>query len=89
MHPSFDHMMFAIIILSLFRDDVAGNVIEDPSNQVTANTGCDLFELVVIAPDGTSIDHTDQRYEKQEQFRLITVDAAGFEVSTFLSFYFQ
>ena len=66
-----------------FSDETGKNALfKESANQMAASTGCDQFELVVIAPDGTRIDSGNQRYEKQEQFRLITVDAAGFEVIT-------
>ena len=44
---------------------------------------CGLFELLVTAPDGTTITTGDSRYTKQDDFRLITIDASGFKVRIF------
>ena len=42
---------------------------------------CDLFEMEVTAPDGTTITSGDPRYDKQDDYRLIVINAAGFEVN--------
>ena len=42
---------------------------------------CGLFEMELTAPDGTTISPGDPKYDKQDNFRLIMIDASGFEVS--------
>ena len=46
-------------------------------------SGCGLFEMKLTAPDSTIIDKSDAvRYSKQDEFRLITIDASEFEVQS-------
>jgi len=40
---------------------------------------CANVEMVITAPDGTTIDKDDPGYEEQTEFRLITIDASGFK----------
>ena len=44
------------------------------------DANCD-HEVRLTAPDGTQIYKYNNRYEKSDEFRLIMIDAAGFEVS--------
>jgi hypothetical protein len=46
-------------------------------------SGCGLFELEITAPGGHVIGPGDPRYSKQDDYKLIIIDAAGFEVRDF------